>query len=616
VIGLVVFGAVLAVTGWLIVLSLRLRAAVAIVGWWVVVCAELVAMTEVLSLFHAIGRLGYALMESIVLVAALLAWHRGGRPRPRIGAGGPAPWVKSFVREDPLLAAMALVVAGAAAYELFIIAATPPNNWDSMNYHLARVAAWRSHGDLGYFPTHNGIENAYPQNAEMLVLWMLFWPGRDVLVAVPQLVAGLVTAVSVGVIARRLGYSSRAAAFAGLLFPTLTLVALESVTTQNDLIEASFVSAAVALALGTGAAESVLAGVALGLAAGTKLTFLYAVVPVIVIGALALPRRRAAEIACSAVAALAFVGMYAYVQNLAQTGRVQGRAAEFSADPPQLTVAGTVSSVARTTYGLLDLSGFHPPAVITEHIAGAGTRLFKVLGIPLNPPESTLDIRFAARATTVPNEDWSAFGPLGFLLLLPLSLVFLAKWALGKADSRRGALALVLPLYIIGLALGTRWNPFVERFVITAAALTLPLAAAIWVHRRLRLATVLVAAAALTLALGYDHAKPTGLAGTTPVWDRSHVDAQTIQRPDMFAVLSAVQRHVPEHARLGVNLVAGDWEYPLWGARLGRKLVWLPEQSSAGLDWVVLGEGVSARPPGHWCATYFARSRWTLLRRC
>jgi hypothetical protein len=186
----------------------------------------------------------------------------------------------------------------------------------------------------------------------------------------------------------------------------------------------------------------------------------------------------------------------------------------------------------------------------------------------------------------------------------------------GKGGSRRGALALALPLYIISMAFGTRWNPYVERFLITAVAITLPLVAAIWPHRLVRIGIVVVGVAAMTLALGYDRAKPTGLDGTTPVWEWSHVDAQTIQRPGLLGVLAAVQRHVPEHARLGVDLTAGDWEYPLWGPRLGRHLVWLPEQSSAGLRWVVLGQGVNARPPGHWCSTYFTRSQWTLLHRC
>ena len=81
-------------------------------------------------------------------------------------------------------------------------------------------------------------------------------------------------------------------------------------------------------------------------------------------------------------------------------------------------------------------------------------------------------------------------------------------------------------------------------------------------------------------------------------------------------MLETVQARVPERARLGVDLGPLDWEYPFWGPRLGRTLVWLPQQPAAGLDWVLLGTRVSARPPGRWCAQRFPSVRWTLLRRC
>ena len=81
-------------------------------------------------------------------------------------------------------------------------------------------------------------------------------------------------------------------------------------------------------------------------------------------------------------------------------------------------------------------------------------------------------------------------------------------------------------------------------------------------------------------------------------------------------MLETVQSRVPAHARLGVNLAPLDWEYPLWGPQLGRRLVWLPQQPSAGVDWVVLGTGITARPPGRWCAQGFPSVHWTLLHRC
>jgi len=604
VLGFLIAGAALALTAGLVASALRLRSVgVFAVAWWVLLCAEVVAAAEILSLAHALRPLGYALVEAVALALALGAWRRSGRPRPPLPPRLPV---------SPLLAALALVVVAGCAYELFLLTTTPPNNWDSMHYHLARVAAWHAHRSLDYFPTHNAIENVYPPNAELLVLWTVTFLGRDLLAALPQFVAALATSASVFAIARRLGYDSRCSAFSALLFPTLTIVALESVTTQNDLVEASFVAAAAALALGRTRVETVLAGVALGLAAGTKLTFLYALPPLVAIGLAALPRRRLAELCAAAIAGFALLGMYGYLQNLVETGRPQGKAQEVSSLPPQVTLAGTASSVARTAYRLVDLSGFHPPGALTSHIAGAAKRVFETLHIPPNPPASTTigTFEFAYAPNDAASEDSSAFGPLGFLLLVPLSLGFLVAWALRRAARTRAAFALALPLYLLALALGTRWNLYVDRFLVTPAALTLPLAPAVLRRAGVRAAVLLVAAATLALALAYDASKPAGL------WNRSRADAQAVRWPELRPVLEAVQKRVPARARLGVDLAAGDWEYPLWGPRLSRTLVWLPQQPPDGLDWVVLGSHVAARPHGRWCAQRFPTVHWTLLHRC
>jgi hypothetical protein len=608
VVGFLLAGATLAATAWLVAASLRLEGAELLLGWWLAVCAEVVAATELLSLAHAITPLGYALLEAGALLLALGVWYRLGRPRPSLPS----------LELDGSVLLLGVFVLLAAGYELFLVVATPPNNWDSMHYHLARVAAWHAQQSLDYFPTHNGIENAYPQNAELLVLWTVTFLGRDLLAALPQLLATAATTVAVYAIARRLRYGARVSAFAALLFPTLTIVALESVTTQNDLVEASFVAAAVALGLGSGRVTAALAGVALGLAAGTKLTFLYAVAPLVAIGLLCLPRRRLASVAVAAVAAFVLVGLYAYVQNLVETGRPQGRAAQLDTMPPLVTASGTVSSVARTAYRLIDLSGFHPPHVVTDHVAGAGKWVFDNLHIGANPPQATTSgtFEFTYDVNATASEDSSTLGPLGFLLLVPLSIGFLVAWAAGGTDRRHGAFALALPLYVVALALGTRWNLYVGRFLITPAALTLPLAPAVLRRRALRVVALAIGVAAMGLALAYDVSKPTGLGGTTPVWTMSRPEAQSIRWPELRPVLETVDVRVPTDARLGVDLTPDDWEYPLWGEHLGRRLVWLPEQASTGLDWVVLGTDVARRPRGSWCALAFPATHWTLLRRC
>jgi hypothetical protein len=106
---------------------------------------------------------------------------------------------------------------------------------------------------------------------------------------------------------------------------------------------------------------------------------------------------------------------------------------------PERTAGGTVSTMSRVAFRLVDLSGFDPPDAALEAIGGAGRSVFDTVGIPTNPPESTL-VPFEFFVQTQAEEDNSYLGPLGFLLLVPLSAMFLVTYALRRTGHVRAAL--------------------------------------------------------------------------------------------------------------------------------------------------------------------------------
>lgn len=580
--------------------------------------SELVVLTEFLSPARLVGRWGYLACEVVLLTTALVAWHARGRPRPSL------PLVdRGALRRHPILAVLAAAVAVAGLYQAFLVFATPPNNGDSMSQHLSRAAAWLQHGGVYWIQNpHTLRENEWPPVGEIPVLWTFALLDRDAVAASVQLVAegGLLLAVFGA--GRRLGFGRAPALFAALVAATLPQVALQSVTTQVDLLVASFVAAAAYFLRSQALVELALAGVAVGLAVGTKATALLALPALALLALVSLPRRRlAVAVVCSA-AGFALVGAYGYALNLSQAGNVFGTGVPAHGYRPKVTFPGTVSSLAKMAFRTVDLPGYHVPPGLRRPFNDGTEHAFRALRIPVAAPESQ-GFPFAFDVNISSHEDIAWYGPLGFLLLVPLMLVFSVLGALRRVGTASFVLALAVPIYAVGLALAYRDGPWYGRYLISGIVLLLPLVAAVYRYRAVAAAVAAVGVMTLALVHVFNANKPSGVGHQRAAWHLSRPEAQAVGIPGFSRVIAAVDEDVPADARLGIVMREEDWDYPFYGRSLDRRLVPLPETrpldaaEQRDLRYVLVGRTFRRQPPDEpgwsaqrfsWQGTLFVRS--------
>jgi hypothetical protein len=357
----------LAGTGALLAAALRARTlAELIVAAYVCAFAEIVVLVLALSLVDALNRIALVVGTAAVFGAAASARMRTGAPRAWPVSARP---IRRVLRSGPVVVLVAAVTL-AFSYVVALVVGTPPNNWDSLTYHLARAAFWRQHEAVGYIAdAYDERLNANPPNGEIALTFFLELTRNEQWSGFVQLTAAAACAVGVFALARRLSLTDREAAFGALLFLTLPIVLLQASSTQNDLAVASLLVAATVLLAQDSRPVLILASVATALAIGTKVTALYALPILGAIAVLAEPRNlRPARVASVATGTLA--GAYWYLVNALETGDPLGERPDTKVLALLDPVTNMLAAYARIL-DALDLSGAAGRSVVLYAVAAA-----------------------------------------------------------------------------------------------------------------------------------------------------------------------------------------------------------------------------------------------------
>jgi hypothetical protein len=422
------------------------------------VTALTATVAEATGIGLLLGALGLLRIElALALAAALAALLLARLKRQRLPAGVGAPGrhllARSLagVRRHP---ALALIAFHAGASEALRGLLRPPLSWDSLTYHLLLAATWLQEKGLGAvfgrFPVN--FYGYSPGNGEVWLWWWLA-PSHGELYANLAFVAQwLLLALAAGGVARELG-ARRSWPLASLVLAVVPTVVRFVATQYVDVQVGALVCAAAFFGLRwMGEArlrEALLAGAALGLAAGTKVLGLgYAVALGLAVVAAARGGwgRRLAQ-AAGAAGSAAFFGSFFYLRNLALG---VGPLAVVCAAP----LEGAEQSLGST------LLSPHTVAALWRRMLADGTLVDAFLGVT-RPPSLELGL-----------------GPLAVLLLaaslaLPFVLEKRAALVVGSQIAVQLALWVTVPFASHGHVFAN------VRYLIGAAGLALAAAVAL-----------------------------------------------------------------------------------------------------------------------------------------
>jgi hypothetical protein len=185
--------------------------------------------SEVLSLFHGVTQVWIALFWAMIAGGLLVlglwkgflysAWAHIRGTRPRFAGS-----------ENVVLAGVTVIVL----LLLLIAWMSPPNNVDSLLYHMARVVHWVQNASLGHFPSGYEHQLTTPPWAETAILHLRVLFGHDRPANLVQWFSMVASVIGASAIAGRLGASRKAQLLAAALVVSIPMGILQATSTQND----------------------------------------------------------------------------------------------------------------------------------------------------------------------------------------------------------------------------------------------------------------------------------------------------------------------------------------------------------------------------------------------
>lgn len=522
--------------------------------------------TEMTSLWHGLTatQLPVAWVSLGAAAFAILRQQRkAGRRLPELVVTVGRGWVAYVVLATGLLVLVAVL--------------SPTNNFDSMAYHMTRVAHWAQNQTVDFYASNDERQLYMPPWAEYAVAHLFVLSGSDRWVNLVQVAAMAVSATAASLVAQHTGLSRRGQAITAALTIAIPIGIAEAPTTQTDYVLTMWVVAMLAAARvdRRGPADlrtCLVFATFLGLALLTKPTAYFYATPVLAyfvwrqVRGRVLVRDLVPLVRDAGVVLLVVVALNALSigRNIATFGSVFGDSTNTppAASAPRTLVENTVRSLA------LQLGT--PLGATNDVTTRATARGLEVLGMSTSSatstkPGVTFDVGFSTREDNAGSLAHTVLGLVATLFLL-----------VRRRRSQRLVL-LVASMAIAGLllrSLGQPFSPYLSRYLLTWFALMTPVIAAFLTSLPKRLGSAIAAAVCATSLLWVVAADLRPLAGSTwlhaeggrPIIGQSRAAMYFAVRPELREPYQRAAAAVHDLGTDDVGVIGGSnaFEYPMW----------------------------------------------------
>ena len=441
----------------------------------------------------------------------------------------------------------------------------PPNNYDSMTYHMSRVVHWIQNRTVSFYPTHNIRQLFQSPWAEYAILHLQLLSFSDRFANLVQWFSMLGSIIGATLIAKQqLGANQTGQVIAAVFVATIPMGILQASSTQNDYVLSfwliCFVYFIQQFRNEPSWGNAISAAGSLGLAVLTKPgAYIYAFpfLLISVLAALAVHRAKLWPKLAVATAIVAAINFGHTFRNVDLFGSPLGPGLNYGYGNQTFALPSIASNVMKNVS--LHLA---TPSDRLNHLGESAIRFLHArLGVDIDDRRTTYTSKFY-----IPNfrihED-TAGNPL-HLLLIGFSLFLLLTnrrqlhWLLFGAGIAAGFLLFSIVL---------KWQPWHSRLQLPLFVLSAPLVGAVvsvtsrWVISAAMGFLLLLSAVPWVCS---NSTRP--LIGTESILKKDRIDQYFVNWSDLKEVYVGATRFLRSRNCHNIGLVIGadHWEYPFW----------------------------------------------------
>ncbi|GHB75838.1 ArnT family glycosyltransferase [Persicitalea jodogahamensis] len=490
---------------------------------------------------------------------------------------------------------------------LLLVLFTVPNEWDSMTGHLNRAVRYIQRGTMEHFGGTNWNMDTYPKSVTAIQIYSYLISGKiENAFKLIHHTAYWITLVAVFGTAQRIGRNLSASFFCALAYSLFLDFLMQAITTETDIVLTAYLSCLLYFLYSYHATRQdrylYLAGLVFGITLGHKVTFVLLLPSVFVImiytvfiaSEVKIFFQRTFKLGLAiALAVLIYALPTGYIKNIQVFGHPIGpptalkhQSVERAGSLQNLFEQGS-RNLVRYSYDFFNLDGIRnaqwgydlntqirKPIVLLED--KLGMRLDEETDFSIVPFSFQRRFEFYNA-----NPYWGVFG---FALLLPL--VFLTFLRVFRSRPH-WFLAASIVLHFMAISYSAPYDPFKGRYFIETGLFGSLFLLMLFSNHRLSilkprrfiwksyvgLIVVLACISAVMSVYLNIRCLPLPAYGYESAFTTERIKFQTFARPDTYRPYLRFDSLVPPNATVALGTINDDFEYPLYGKDLTRRLI-------------------------------------------